>query len=78
MSLEHSPARQGAAQAAYTVKEFCDAHRMSRNELYKQWTLGIGPRYFLIGVGGNKHRRISIEAAAEYRRQREEAAASLA
>jgi hypothetical protein len=64
-TTEHWP-----APVAYTVAEFCVAHRMSRGELYKQWAQGIGPRVFHVG----SHRRISIEAAADYRREREQAA----
>jgi hypothetical protein len=84
MSLEHSPARQqkhfrkdAAATrpppfAAFTVDEFCYSHRMSRSELYKQWRQGTGPRFYRKG----KHRLISVEAAADYRREREAAEAA--
>jgi hypothetical protein len=70
MSLEHSPTRQGK-RAAYTLAEFCEAHRISRSELYKLWRLGIGPRRMKAGVKN----LISIEAAADWRRQREASAA---
>jgi hypothetical protein len=56
--------------AAYTIDEFCHAHRMGRATLYELWKRGIGPRYFLVG----SHRRISVEAAAAYRAAREAAA----
>jgi hypothetical protein len=69
MSLEHSPARSVSA-AAFTVTEFCQAHRVSRSALYELWSQGLGPRYFLNGT----HRRISIEAAADWRAAREVAA----
>jgi hypothetical protein len=65
-----SPERARLAPAAYTVTEFCQVTRQSRNSLYTQWKQGIGPRYYLVG----KHRRISIEAAADYVREREQAA----
>jgi hypothetical protein len=56
--------------AAYTIDEFCRAHRVGRATLYELWKRGIGPRYFLVG----SHRRISVEAAADYRAAREAAA----
>ena len=65
MSLEHSPAR--GSSAAQTVTEFCADNRISKSELYKAWREGCGPRYFLVG----SHRRITVEAAADWRRERE-------
>jgi hypothetical protein len=70
MSLDHSPARTDSA-AAYTISEFCQAHRIGRATLYHLWSQNLGPRFFLIGT----HRRISIEAAADWRAKAEEAAA---
>jgi hypothetical protein len=73
MSLEHSPAKGGSsirvplARAAYTLSEFCEAHRISRSQLYKYWQKGQGPRFFWVGT----KRCISIEAAADWRRERE-------
>jgi hypothetical protein len=57
-------------QRAYTVNEFCRSDRVSRAKLYELWQLGIGPRFYLVG----RHRRISIEAAADYRATAEAAA----
>ena len=87
MSL-HSPGRQtgrrikasgvegGGAQdrAAYSIAEFCEAHRISRSKLYQLWGAGIGPRFMKVGVRG----LISIEAAAEWRSEREQASAEAA
>ena len=50
-----------------TVNQFCDAEKVSRAKLYQEWRVGRGPKYFLVGT----HRRISAEARAEWRRQRE-------
>jgi hypothetical protein len=50
-----------------TVNQFCDAEKVSRAKLYQEWRAGRGPKYFLVGT----HRRISAEARAEWRRQRE-------
>jgi hypothetical protein len=69
MSLEHSPARQHREYSAFTVNEFCDAHRISRSKLYALWSAGIGPRVIRIG---NKI-LISVESAAEWRRERTQA-----
>jgi hypothetical protein len=69
MSLQHSEARGTAVQ---TVNEFCVDNRISRSELYKAWREGTGPRFFLVG----SHRRISCEAAAAWRAEREHAAAT--
>jgi hypothetical protein len=73
MSLqEHSSARhtvdsQDAGRAAYTVNEFCDAHRISRSKLYELWSAGIGPRFIQVGT----KKIITNEAAADWRRQGE-------
>jgi hypothetical protein len=85
MSLEHSPARQGysvgqtdpARQAntvrqAYTVLEFCDAHRISRAKLYQLWAAGTGLRRKRVGV----KIIITVEAAAEWRAASDAEAAS--
>ena len=75
MSLqEHSSARhtvksQDAGRAAYTVNEFCDAHRISRSKLYELWSAGIGPRFIQVGT----KKIITNEAAADWRRQSEAA-----
>ena len=66
MSFEYSPARQGG-RAAYTISEFCSAYRISRSKLYQLWALGIGPRVMRIGAKV----LISIEAASDWRQQRE-------
>jgi hypothetical protein len=57
----------------YTVNEFCAAERISRAQLYEDWSAGRGPRFFYNG----KCRRISHEARIEWRRQREAEAAEL-
>ena len=59
-------------RAAFTVAEFCLSHRISRSALYKQWAMGIGPRYMRNG----KKIIIACDAAADWRAQREAAAAA--
>jgi len=58
-------------RAAFTITEFCEAHRISRSKLCQLWAAGTGPRVMKVGVKV----LISIEAAAEWRREREQAAA---
>jgi hypothetical protein len=55
------------SRAAFTVSEFCAAHRISRTKLYELWAAGTGPRFFYIGV----KKIITAEAAADWRRERE-------
>jgi hypothetical protein len=77
MSLEHSPARQRrnniAARAASTIPEFCEAHRISRTKLYDLWAAGKGPRKMRAGDGLSSKVIITLEAAADWRREREAA-----
>jgi predicted DNA-binding transcriptional regulator AlpA len=68
MSLERSPARQGVSEnAAFTIPEFCAAHRIGRTALYKLWAEGLGPRKIQVGNGRSSKIVISIEAAADWR-----------
>jgi hypothetical protein len=70
MSLEHSPARGRAVRAgmaAYTIDEFCTAHRISRGMLYKLWRKGLGPRFMNVGI----KRIITNEGAADWRSESE-------
>ena len=53
------------ARGAFTVAEFCTAHRISRGMLYKMWKAGAGPRWMWVG----SKRIISCEAAGDWRRQ---------
>jgi hypothetical protein len=55
---------------AYSIQEFCAAHRVSRSWLYLQWKAGRGPRFMRAGV----KRIITSEAAADWRREGVEAA----
>ena len=50
-----------------TINQFCAVEKISRAQLYKEWRANRGPRFFLVG----SFRRISAEARAEWRRQRE-------
>lgn len=56
----------GAVQA-FSVDEFCHAHRICRASFYNLLKAGRGPA--TMKVGGRK--LISIEAAAEWRRRME-------
>jgi hypothetical protein len=63
MSLEPSPAREGA-RYAFTIPEFCEAHRVSKSWLYLEWAAGRGPRVKQIGT----KKIITVEDAAAWRR----------
>ncbi|NYT58229.1 hypothetical protein H0A65_04745 [Alcaligenaceae bacterium] len=57
-------------RAAYSIKEFCDAHGITKVTIYKMLKEGTGPRIMKVGA----RTLISTEAAAEWRRQCEEGA----
>jgi hypothetical protein len=59
---------------AYTVSEFCIAHRISLSTWHAQRKAGKGPRVMQIG----SQFRVAVEAAKEWRAQREKEAASKA
>lgn len=54
-------------RVAYSVDEFCAAHGFTRPTYYELEKRGEGPRTFRVG----RRKLISVEAAAEWRRQRE-------
>jgi len=60
--------------AAYSIAEFCAAHRISQSMYFKLRNMGLGPREMAVG----SRRLISQEAAAAWRKAREAAAASAA
>ncbi len=55
---------------AYTIETFCEAHGISTAMYFKLKAQGLGPDEMEVG----RRRPISIEAAARWRAQREEAA----
>lgn len=60
-------------KAAYTVREFCEAHGISAGAYYEAKREGRGPREMRIGSRGV---RVSKEAAEEWRREMEALAAA--
>jgi hypothetical protein len=54
-------------RAAFTVPEFCEAHRISQAKYYEMKKEGWGPVEMEIG----RRRLISYEAASVWRRERE-------
>ena len=60
-----------APLGAYTIRQFARAHGISEDMFYKMRRVGWGPATMKVG----SRTLISIEAAAEWRRQREQAAA---
>jgi hypothetical protein len=61
------PSIRGPPTHAFTVPEFCDAHRISKSRYYELKTQGLAPVEMIVG----RRRLISFESAAEWRRQRE-------
>ncbi|MCK1343893.1 hypothetical protein IVB52_10195 [Bradyrhizobium sp. CW11] len=57
-------------RAAFTIKEFCEAHRLSEAMYYKLRNAGLGPREMRAG----RRVTVSLEAAIDGRRSRENAA----
>ena len=58
--------------AAFSIDEFCRAHRVSRATLYNLWKAGRGPRFIKLA----QRRLISVEAAAAWRREMESESAA--
>ena len=58
-----------AGRVAFTVSEFCEAHRISRSKLYQLWSCDLGPRFIQIGT----KKIITTEAALNWRRAGEAA-----
>ena len=54
-------------RAAYSIREFCEAHRLSKSMYYKLREAGLGPRE----ARALKKVIITFEAAADWRRERE-------
>lgn len=57
---------------AFTIQEFCDAHRLSRSHYYKLRKQELGPAETRLGT----RVLISIEAAIRWRKKREKATAA--
>jgi hypothetical protein len=53
--------------AAYSIREFCEAHRLSESMYFKLRNQGLGPDEMSVG----SRRIISFEAAERWRRARE-------
>jgi hypothetical protein len=62
------------APAAYSIREFCTAHRISLDHYYKIQRIGLGPAVMKVGA----RTLISFESGAEWRRAREEASKPVA
>ncbi len=71
--MNHTSTTATTAPAVYSVKDFCAAHDITKVTFYDLLKKGIGPRIMKVGA----RTLISIEAAAEWRRQMEEGATIL-
>jgi len=58
--------RLAVPAAAYSIREFCAAHRLSESMYFKMRALGLGPREMIVGT----RKLISQEAASEWRAAR--------
>jgi len=58
-----------APRAAFTVKQFCADHDISRTRYYLLKREGRGPRTYRVGM----REYVSAEAAAEWRKRMEQA-----
>jgi hypothetical protein len=56
-----------ALATAFTIAEFCWAHRISQSMYFKMRNLGLGPREMRVGA----RVLISLESAERWRRERE-------
>jgi hypothetical protein len=65
----HSSKRRGRPPAAYTIKEFCESHRLGLSSYYELKKRGLGPREKRILT----HVIITDEAAAEWRARNDNA-----
>jgi hypothetical protein len=66
--------RLPAPLAAYSIREFCAAHRLSESMYFKMRAQGLGPREMIVGT----RKLISQEAASEWRAAREAASSAKA
>lgn len=64
----------GHAPQAYTIQQFADAHHVSRTHVYALLKTGRGPRVMRVG----RRTLVSVEAAADWRRQVEQETAAAA
>jgi len=58
---------RGPPTHAFTIPEFCDAHRLSKARYYELKKQGLTPVEMVVG----RRRTISFESAARWRRERE-------
>ncbi|MCY0389130.1 hypothetical protein OVY01_18450 [Robbsia sp. Bb-Pol-6] len=65
MTMQHQPAYP---KATYSRAEFCHAHGISLTHFHAMVNAGIGPRLMKAG----RRLLISVEAAADWRREMEE------
>ncbi|ACK52006.1 hypothetical protein Msil_3097 [Methylocella silvestris BL2] len=59
-------------QDVYDIEQFCDRHRISKSTYFNLQKAGVGPRVMHVG----KRVLITKEAAADWRRAREQATAT--
>ena len=60
-------AREPVSPTCYSIRNFCIAHSISEDMFFKLQRQGLAPRTMRVGA----RTLISVEAAAEWRRERE-------
>jgi hypothetical protein len=70
MATPDTKGRPRLEKLAFSIQEFCALHGISRAHFYSLRNLGLGPREMIV----QGRRTISVEAAADWRREREAAA----
>jgi hypothetical protein len=65
--MSHSKEPEALPPATYTIKTFCQTHNVSESQYFVLRKAGLGPRE----IHSGRRRLISVEAAADWRRERE-------
>jgi hypothetical protein len=71
----HQSETTALPRAAYTIKEFCEAHRFSRGQYFRLRAQGLGPDETRFGSSGQLV-LISQESARAWRKRHTKPAAS--
>jgi hypothetical protein len=69
LATTHDGEAMASPAAAFSIKEFCEVHRISQEMFFKMKRAGWAPRIMKVG----SRTLISTEAAAAWRREREHA-----
>jgi hypothetical protein len=65
--MSHTKEQEAPPPATYSIKTFCQTHNVSESQYFILRKAGLGPAEMKIG----RRRIISVESAADWRRERE-------